>query len=289
MHKTEPVLTASMKRVSKEKEVSLKTAAGSDLSFFYDRKKNEVHIFNDGKKMRFTKDDYVFVRRWGPNAASTTLLCILLETLGVKYLDSGINTHREVRSSKIAQMLLAPHFNVHFPSAWVFTKTNVLESIDKVEKKFSYPVVLKTQGAGRGRHVWKCTSRTDLVRKIKSAQKKFGKDLYVIQEYIPNESDIRVMMYKGKILTVIERSSNNGFYNNISQGGSGKVIKLTPEEKRIAKAASKAAKLDLAGVDIVRTQYGPLLFEVNKAPDIKCFNEIAGFDIGEALAREILK
>ena len=280
----DPCLAESFKQSAKNNKKKFVTLTTKKLSFLYDRKKREIQVFHDGKKIKFDKSDFVFVRRWGANISGTALLCIIFDTLGIPYTDAKINTSAEIRSSKLSQPFQAPAFDVNFPTSWVFSKSNILNSIDKIEKKFSFPLVLKTQGGGRGQYVWKCNSKADLVKKLKTAMEEFRKDLYVVQEFIPNQSDIRVIVFKNKIIASIERSSNNGFYNNISQGGSGTIAKLTAEEKGIAKRAAKMARLDLAGVDIVRTKNGPLLFEVNKAPDLKCFNEAAGFDIAAVLA-----
>lgn len=285
----EPAFSASFVKVAKSKKLKIKYLAASKMSFLYDRQRDCIETFYEGKKIKFDKTDYVFARRWGTYLSAATLLFNILHTFKVPYLDSEINLFQDITSSKLAQPFQAPPFNVHFPTSWVFTKNNILKEKNKIFKKFSFPMVLKTQGAGRGRHVWRCDSKADFERKVKSAMKEFGRELYVVQEFIPNDSDIRVIVFQGKVVTAIERSSNNGFYNNISQGGSGKSIKLTREEEGVAKRAAKMARLDLAGVDIVRTKKGPLLFEVNKGPDIKCFNEPAGFDIATKLAEMTCK
>ena len=110
----------------------------------------------------------------------------------------------------------------------------------------------------------------------------------LIQEYVPNDYDMRVFILDGKFLVAIKRSSTDGFYNNVSQGGKAEKIDITEEEKLICIKAASIAKLRLAGVDMVRTEKGPLVFEVNKSPQLDIFTPFAGIDIEKMYSQHII-
>jgi ribosomal protein S6--L-glutamate ligase len=113
-------------------------------------------------------------------------------------------------------------------------------------------------------------------------------ELTLIQEYIPNDHDIRVFVFDGKIIAAIKRSSSDGFYNNVSQGGKPEKIPISAEEESICIGAAEKAELRVAGVDLVRTERGPLVFEVNKAPQMDIFSPAAGFDVERVYSNVVL-
>ena len=68
----------------------------------------------------------------------------------------------------------------------------------------------------------------------------------------------------------MQRKAGKGEYrSNLHRGGTAEVIKLTPEERRLAVKAAQVMGLDLAGVDILRSAHGPLVIEVNSSPGLE--------------------
>ena len=91
----------------------------------------------------------------------------------------------------------------------------------------------------------------------------------VIQEFIAESAgtDIRAFVVGGKVIASMQRQSLDGdFRSNLSRGGIGKKVTLTVKEKKIALDASQALGLQVAGVDIVRSNRGSLVIEVNASP-----------------------
>lgn len=111
----------------------------------------------------------------------------------------------------------------------------------------------------------------------------------ILQEMIENQGDIRIVVFRDKTLAGILRQSSDGFLNNVSQGGTATRVAITAEEKRVARRAAKTLGLELAGVDVVRSTSGPLIFEVNKAPDITSFHAAAGTNIAQQIAVDYFK
>jgi ribosomal protein S6--L-glutamate ligase len=92
---------------------------------------------------------------------------------------------------------------------------------------------------------------------------------FLVQEYIAesNGADIRVFIVNGKVVASMMRTSKDeDFRSNLHQGGEGSIVKLTDVERKTAQKAAKAMGLTIAGVDMLRSNRGPLVLEVNSSP-----------------------
>src|SRR5690606_531476 len=84
----------------------------------------------------------------------------------------------------------------------------------------------------------------------------------ILQEFISEFSgkDIRVIVIKGKIIAAMMRIAKEGdFRSNIHAGGRGEEVELSEQEKEIAIKSVKVLGLDMAGVDILRSQHGSMV------------------------------
>lgn len=114
----------------------------------------------------------------------------------------------------------------------------------------------------------------------------------LVQEFIKeaNGKDIRCFVIDGKVVAAIQRVAMPGeFRANIHLGGTASIIKVTPEEKRIAIKAAKAMDLKVAGVDIIRSSKGPLLLEVNSSPGLEGIEGATNKDIAGEMIKAIEK
>jgi ribosomal protein S6--L-glutamate ligase len=92
------------------------------------------------------------------------------------------------------------------------------------------------------------------------------------QEFVAESAgtDIRALVVGGRVVASIERQSlDDDFRSNTHQGGTGKAVKLTPEEEKTAIKAAKAMGLPVCGVDMMRSNDGPKVLEVNSSASIK--------------------
>ncbi len=91
---------------------------------------------------------------------------------------------------------------------------------------------------------------------------------FLVQEYIEESrgEDIRAFVVNGKVIASMTRKSSEDFRSNLHQGGVGEKVKLTDIERRTAQKAAKAMGLTVAGVDMLRSDRGPLVLEVNSSP-----------------------
>jgi len=109
----------------------------------------------------------------------------------------------------------------------------------------------------------------------------------IVQEYIRESSgrDIRVFVVGGKIIAAMDRvaKKQGEFRSNFSLGGKVAIAKLTTAEKRIALKTTKVTGLDFAGVDIIRSDKGPKVLEINANPGLKGITEATGIDVAGEL------
>jgi ribosomal protein S6--L-glutamate ligase len=94
----------------------------------------------------------------------------------------------------------------------------------------------------------------------------------LIQEFIKEAggSDIRCLVVGGKVVAAMKRQGKEGeFRSNLHRGGSAAVVRLTPEERSTAVRAASIMGLNVCGVDILRSNHGPVVMEVNSSPGLE--------------------
>lgn len=104
---------------------------------------------------------------------------------------------------------------------------------------------------------------------------------FLVQEFVKESAgvDIRAFVVNGKVVaSMLRQSLDDDFRSNIHLGGEGTPIKLSPEERKTAQKAAKAMGLPVCGVDMMRSQRGPLVLEVNSSP---------GFNIEKVTGRNV--
>jgi ribosomal protein S6--L-glutamate ligase len=114
----------------------------------------------------------------------------------------------------------------------------------------------------------------------------------LVQEYIKEAggSDIRCFVIGEKVVASMKRQAAPGeFRSNIHRGGTGTKIKLTPEERSTAVRAAKTMGLRVAGVDILRSNHGPLVLEVNSSPGLEGIETTTGQDVAGLVIEYIEK
>ena len=88
----------------------------------------------------------------------------------------------------------------------------------------------------------------------------------------------------------MKRQGKEGeFRSNLHQGGSGSLIKLTKEEREAAKTAALAMGLPIAGVDMLQSERGPLILEVNSSPGLEGIEKTTGKDIANSIINYVVK
>lgn len=114
----------------------------------------------------------------------------------------------------------------------------------------------------------------------------------LVQEFIKEAegADIRCFVVGDKVVASMKRQSEPGeFRSNLHRGGSAEKIKLTPEERSTAVRAAKTMGLKVAGVDILRSNHGPVVIEVNSSPGLEGIEAASNVDVASKIIEFIEK
>ncbi len=152
------------------------------------------------------------------------------------------------------------------------------------------PVVIKllegTQGIG--------VVLADTKRSAKSVVEAFrGAGINILlQEFIKEAggTDIRAIVVGKRVVAAMKRTGAAGdFRSNLHRGGSAELIKLSPEERSTALRAAKSMGLNVCGVDMLRSNHGPVVMEVNSSPGLEGVEKATGLDIAGKIIEYIEK
>ena len=108
----------------------------------------------------------------------------------------------------------------------------------------------------------------------------------IVQEYIQEAkgADLRAFIVDGQVIGAMKRQGKEGeFRSNLHRGGSAHMINLNADERQLAMSASKALKLPVCGIDMLQSDRGPLLLEVNSTPGLEGIEGATGKNIAKAI------
>jgi len=114
----------------------------------------------------------------------------------------------------------------------------------------------------------------------------------LVQEFIKEAggADIRCFVVGGKVVAAMQRQAKEGeFRSNLHRGGSAQLIKITPQERATAVKAAKVMGLNVCGVDILRSNHGPVVMEVNSSPGLEGIEHATGKDVAGLIIDYIAK
>jgi ribosomal protein S6--L-glutamate ligase len=114
----------------------------------------------------------------------------------------------------------------------------------------------------------------------------------LVQEYVKESSgtDIRCFVVGNKVVAAMKRQAESGdFRANLHRGGKAVRVKLTKDERTTAVKAARVMGLSLAGVDLLRSENGPMVLEVNSSPGLQGIEEVTGKDIATLVIEQIEK
>ncbi len=208
------------------------------------------------------------------------------EMMGVYPLNESVAIGRS--RDKLRSMQLLARDGIGLP---VTTFAHDPKQTDEVlELAGGAPVVIKllegTQGIG--------VVLADTKRSAKSVVEAFrGAGVNILlQEFIKESggTDIRVIVVGGKVIAAMKRTGAEGdFRSNLHRGGSAQVIKLSPEERSTAIRAAKSMGLNVCGVDMLRSNHGPVVMEVNSSPGLEGVEKATGLDVAGKIIEHLEK
>ncbi len=114
----------------------------------------------------------------------------------------------------------------------------------------------------------------------------------LVQEYLKEAggSDIRCLVVGNRVVAAMKRQAPPGeFRSNLHRGGTAEKVRLTPEERSTATRAAKAMGLNVAGVDIIRSNHGPVVLEVNSSPGLEGIETASKIDVAAEIVEFLEK
>jgi ribosomal protein S6--L-glutamate ligase len=115
---------------------------------------------------------------------------------------------------------------------------------------------------------------------------------FLVQEFVKEAggSDIRCFVVGDKVVAAMLRQAEEGeFRSNLHRGGTARVVKITPEERSTAVRAARTVGLNVAGVDIMRSNHGPVVVEVNSSPGLEGIEKATEKDVAGMIIEYIEK
>lgn len=152
------------------------------------------------------------------------------------------------------------------------------------------PVVVKLLEGTQGKGIVLADTRK-AAEGVVEAFRNLGAN-FLVQEFIKEAggADIRCFVIGEKVVASMKRQAQEGeFRSNLHRGGSAEVIKITPEERSTAARAARITGLNVAGVDILRSNHGPVVMEVNSSPGLEGIEQATGKDVAGMIIEYIEK
>lgn len=239
-----------------------------------------VEVDQDNPEVRYKGEDIsdldAIIPRIGPSISRYgSAIVRQFEMKGVYTTAKSIAIERA--RNKLRSLQLLAKAGLGIPKT-VFSRES-MDIEDLIDQVGGAPMIIKVARGTHGKGV--------VLAETRKAAKSVIQAFYVegvsilLQEYIEEAagSDIRAFVVGGRVVASMQRQSvDDDFRSNLHQGGTGKKIKLTDEERKAAVKAARAMGLSICGVDIIRSKRGPLVLEVNVSP---------GFGIEEVTGRDV--
>lgn len=205
-----------------------------------------------------------------------------LEMQGIYSTSSSIAISRS--RDKLRSMQLMAKAGIGIPKTVVSRNTTDIDGL--LDQLGGMPVIIKLAQGTHGNGV--------VLAETKKAAKSVLQAFYLtnddgtnilLQEFIKESAgtDIRAFVVGSRVVASMKRQSlDDDFRSNLHKGGEGTIVKLTEEERKMAIKAAKAMGLNVAGVDMMRSDRGPLILEVNASPGFG-IEKVTGRDVASAI------
>lgn len=205
-----------------------------------------------------------------------------LETMGVWSLNDSVAIGKS--RDKLRSIQLLARKGIGLPVTAFAHSTKYTD--DMIAMVGGAPVVIKllegTQGLGvvLGETPVSARSVIEAFREINAN--------ILVQEYIKEAEarDIRCLVVGGKVVASMKRTGPPGdFRSNLHRGGVATNEKITPEERSIAVRSAKLMGLNVCGVDLLRTNHGPVVMEVNSSPGLEGIENATKIDVANKIIK----
>ena len=232
------------------------------------------------------KADAVLPRIGASQTFYGTAVVRQFETMGCYCLNSSeaITASRD----KLKSLQILAQAGINMPVTGYASHTMDIEGV--IEKVGSVPLVMKLLQGTQGQGIVLAETRK-AAESVMSAFRQLEADI-LVQEFIKESSgtDIRALVVGNRVVAAMRRIAPEGeFRSNVHRGGKAEHVKLNPEEEKLAVVAAQVLGLRVAGVDLMRSNRGPLVLEVNSSPGLQGIEDSSGVDVAGEIIRFIEK
>lgn len=246
-----------------DEDIAIETGEISEL--FFELSPEKITIYHPEKRYDVRDFDLVIIRHIGGYAVEAHAITVYCDLYGISYTDQYLN--RLLLDNKLStEFMLWAHGVKQWPRTFYGPQKELIKRFEELGEK----AILKDNEGSKGRLNFVVRSKEEIVSIMNENPDKH----FLLQEFIPNDGDLRVLIMNDKPVMVIERISDGSSHlNNTSQGGSAEVLqldKIDPEILEVSVNAARLTKLQVAGVDVMtNSQTGEfVLLEVNNAPQV---------------------
>jgi glutathione synthase/RimK-type ligase-like ATP-grasp enzyme len=257
-------------------------------NLLFDLSSKKIKIIKDNKEFKIKDTDFVFARYRGSNVPMTGLLAMYLKKNNIRN-SFNFMAERVNKSLKHYQYLYFKLHNigVETPKTMLGSAETILNNFSYIKEKLGKEFVVKASGS-RGKFVFLVKTKKEL-KEIFDEMEPAKTRLIAVQEKIDSSFDVRVIVVKGKIFSVMKRESED-FLNNYSQGGGVDKFELDDLAKEMVLNAASIYELDFVGVDLMFKKKKPLVIEVQVGPQTDGMREAyTDRDFAEDFVKEFLK
>lgn len=153
---------------------------------------------------------------------------------------------------------------------------------------FDEPLIVKLLESTHGLGVILSESYQNAFSTIEAFQRL--KKAVLMQEFVKESkgADIRVLVVDGEVVASMKRQAQgNEFRSNLHRGATASIIQLTEKEILLARKVCKLMGLSVAGVDILRSNRGPMILEINSSPGLEGIETTTGIDVAGKVIKYI--
>ena len=172
----------------------------------------------------------------------------------------------------------------------VTTFAHSVKDVDDLIDIAGVPVVIKLLEGTQGMGVVLAETKS-AARSVVTAFRQLDANI-LAQEFIKEAhgADIRAFVVGRRVVAAMERQAPEGeFRSNLHRGGTAREIKITPEERAMAVRAARCLGLYVAGVDMIRSDRGTLVLEVNASPGLEGIENSTGKDVAGSIVNFLEK
>jgi len=249
----------------------------------------ENKIYLDGESLDELEDQDAFIIRAGfsgdPSVQKAFINALKSKS---KVVINGGNSIA-IAKNKIDTLLTLSEKGIPVTESYIVQNT---KHIDEIIDEIKFPLILKLPFGSLGVGVLIAKDRETLNPMLDMLLSRDYSDPIMIQPYYKEakNKDKRVWIINNEIIGVMQRTaSKDDFRSNLYQGGSAQEAALTEEERTVALNAVKALNLNFAGVDLIETEEGTKVLEVNSNPFYKGIMEATGINIPDLLIDYAIK